>query len=172
MSKRSQLRTLPKAAQVTVGLFGIIGVCGVIRATMMVGPVDYAYFGLLLFLAVVTGHTKVRLIGGPSLSLITAVVLVAMMMLGTSAAILIGVCGVMVQCAFPPKKFILHHLIFNLGMIVVTVSMASAGYYVVVRGAHPTGIDRLVGSLLASILYYFGSSVFVSMIVGLTGARS
>ena len=93
-------------------------------------------------------------------------------MLGTSAAILIGVCGVMVQCAFPPKKFILHHLIFNLGMIVVTVSMASAGYYVVVRGAHPTGIDRLVGSLLASILYYFGSSVFVSMIVGLTGRKS
>jgi len=172
LSKKSQLRTLPRAAQVTVGLFGIMGVCGVIRAIMVIGPVDYAFFGLLLFLAVVTGHTKVRLIGGPSLSLITAVVLVTMMMLGTSASILIGVCGVVVQCAFPPKKFIPHHLIFNLGMIVLTVSMASAGYHAVVRGPHPTGIDRLVGSLLASILYYFGSSVFVSVIVGLTGRKS
>src|SRR5437016_14328393 len=89
------MRTLPRTAQVTVGLFGIMGAYGLIRAILVIGPVDYGYLGLLVFLAVVTGRTKVRLIGGSSLSLMTSVVLVAMMMLGTSAGILVGVCGVL-----------------------------------------------------------------------------
>src|SRR5207253_2120463 len=123
VGKKTQLKTLPRAAQIMVALFGIIGLSGFIRALAVLQRVDYAYFGLLLFLAVVTGHTKVRLIGGSSLSLITTVVLVTMMMLGSPAAILVGVCGVVVQCAFPPRKFILHHLIFNVGMIVLTISL-------------------------------------------------
>src|SRR5207244_1671165 len=157
------MRELPRTAQVTVGLFGIIGAYGLIRAILAIGEVDYGYLGLLVFLAVVTGRTKVRLIGGSSLSLITSVALVAMMMLGTSAAILVGVCGVTVQCFFPWRKFIPHHLIFNVVMIVVTVSVASAGYYAVVRDLHTTAMDRLLGSLIASIIYYLGSSVCVSL---------
>jgi diguanylate cyclase (GGDEF)-like protein/putative nucleotidyltransferase with HDIG domain len=155
-----------------VGLFGIIGAYGVIRAILTIGQADYGYLGLLVFLAIVTGRTKVRLVAGSSLSLITSVVLVAMMMLGTSAGILVGVCGVVVQCAFPWRKFLLHHLVFNVGMIVLTVSMSSTGYYAVVRGSHAAAIDRLVGSLIASILYYLGSSVWVSVIVGLSSRKS
>jgi diguanylate cyclase (GGDEF)-like protein/putative nucleotidyltransferase with HDIG domain len=172
LSTKPQLRTLPGAAQVAVGLFGIIGAYGLIRAILMIGRVDYGYLGLLVFLAVVTGRTKVRLIGGSSLSLITSVALVAVMMLGTSAGILVGVCGVVVQSSFPWRKFIPHHLIFNLGVIVLTVSIASAGYYAVVRGAHATAMDRLLGSLIASIIYYFGCSVCVSMILGLTSKKT
>ncbi|HYR44977.1 MAG TPA: HD domain-containing phosphohydrolase [Terriglobia bacterium] len=166
------MRTLPRIARATVGLFGIIGAYGLIRAILMIGPVDYGYFGLLVFLAVVTGRTKVRLIGGSSLSLMTTVVLVAMFMLGTSAAILVGVCGVIAQAVFPWRKFMSHHLIFNLGMIVLTISVASAGYYAVVHNLHPTAMDRLLGSLIASIIYYLGCSVCVSMIVGLSGKKS
>src|SRR2546423_15659657 len=105
------MRTLPRTAQVAVGLFGIIGAYGLSRAILAIGRVDYGYLGLLVFLAFVTGRTKVRLIGGSSLSLITSVALVAMMMLGTSAGILVGICGVVVQCTFPWRKFIPHHLI-------------------------------------------------------------
>jgi diguanylate cyclase (GGDEF)-like protein/putative nucleotidyltransferase with HDIG domain len=162
---------LPRSAQITVGVFGIIGLYGIVRAALAIGSVDYAYFGLLVFLAIVTGHTKIRLIGGPSLSLITTVALVAVMMLGTPAGVLVGLCGVIVQCVFPPRKFILHHLIFNIGMIVLTVSMASAGYYAIVRDSH-AAIDGLVGSLIASILYYFGSSICVSVIVAFSGRKS
>lgn len=172
LSKKAQLKTLPRSAQVMVTLFGIAGFCGIARAVMLIGPVDYAYFSLLLLLAAITGHTKVRLVGGSSLSLITTVVLVAMMTLGPSAGILVGVCGVVVQCAIPRKKFNLHHLVFNAGMIVLTVLLASWGYHAVVGASQAPGIDRLVGSLIASILYYFGSSVGVSMIVGLSGEKS
>lgn len=171
LTEKAQVKTLPRRAQVTVAVFGIIGLCGVIRATLMIGRVDYTYFGVLLFLAVVTGRTKVRLIGGPSLSLITAVVLVAMMTLGTSAAILVGAFGVIIQSAIPWRKFLPHHLIFNLGMIVLTISMASAGYFAIVR-PQAGGVDRLLGVLIASILYYLGSSVCVSIIVGLSGGKS
>src|SRR5437016_2367252 len=166
------MRTLPRTAQVTVGLFGIMGAYGLIRAILVIGRVDYGYLGLLVFLAVVTARTKVRLIGGSSLSLMTSVVLVAMMMLGTSAGILVGVCGVIAQGIFPWRKFIPHHLIFNVGMIVVTISGASAGYYAVVRQLHTSAMDRLLGSLIASVIYYFGCSVCVSMIVGLSGKKS
>ncbi len=166
------MKNLPSAAQAVVALFGIVGLCGVVRAVVMIGPVDYAYLGLLLFLAVITGRTKVRLVGGSSLSLITTVALVALMMFGLPAAVLVGICGVVVQCAIPWRKFILHHLVFNTGMIVVTISMASWGYYAVVENSHALWIDRLIGALVASILYYLGSSVGVSIIVGLSGKKS
>jgi diguanylate cyclase (GGDEF)-like protein/putative nucleotidyltransferase with HDIG domain len=166
------MKTLPRTAQALIVLFGIAGVCGMIRAVLVIGPVDYAFLGLLLFLALIAGRTKVRLSGGSSLSLMTTVALVAVMMLGTSAGILVGVCGVVIQSAIPWRKFILHHLSFNIGMIVLTVSLTSWGYSSVVRDAHSLWIDRLIGSLVASILYYFGSSVGVSAIMGLSGKKS
>jgi diguanylate cyclase (GGDEF)-like protein/putative nucleotidyltransferase with HDIG domain len=153
-------------------LFGIAGGVGLVRAMLDIGRTDWAYFGLLMFLAIVTGHTKVRLIGGSSLSLITTVALVAMMMLGPQPAVLVGICGVFVQCIFPRRKFIPHHLVFNFGMIVLTILMASAGYYGIVHGSHAAASDQFVGALIASLLYYLGSSVCVSMIVGLSGDKS
>jgi len=150
----------------------MIGIAGTVCATLTLGRTDYSYFWLLVFLAIVTGHAKVRLIAGSSLSLISTVVLMAVMMLGTTAGILVGVCGVFVQSIFPPRKFVLHQLIFNLGMIVLTIWMAGTAYYGVVGDFHAAGIDRLIGALIASIIYYLGSSIFVSMIVGLSSNKS
>jgi diguanylate cyclase (GGDEF)-like protein/putative nucleotidyltransferase with HDIG domain len=172
LSNKAQFKGLPPYARTAVVLFGLAGVFGVLQAVRHIGPIDYAYFGLLIFLAVVTAHTKVRLIRGGSLSLLTTVALVSMMMLGTNAAILVGICGVLVQCAFPPRRFILHHFIFNTGMIVLTVWMAGTGYYFVVRGAHTSASDQFIGSLIASLLYYLGNSLCVSSIVGLSSRKS
>src|SRR5437667_912976 len=146
----------------------MIGISGLIWAIFTLEPMDYSYFWLFLFLAVVTGQSKVRLIAGSSLSLITTVVLIAVMMLGTSAGSLVGICGVFVQSIFPSRKFVFHQLIFNLGMIVLTTWLSSAAYYTVARNIHAMGIDPLTGALVASIVYYLGCSVCVSMIVGLS----
>jgi diguanylate cyclase (GGDEF)-like protein/putative nucleotidyltransferase with HDIG domain len=171
LSNKAQFKGLPLAAQVAVVLFGLAGLCGVVAARSL-GQIDYAYFGLFIFLAVVTAHTKVRLIGGSSLSLLTTVALVTVMMLGTEAAVLVGICGMIVQCAFPPRRFIPHHFVFNMGMIVLTVWMAGTGYYFVVRGPHTSASDQLIGSLIASLLYYVGNSFCVSSIVGLSSEKS
>ncbi|HEY2379754.1 MAG TPA: hypothetical protein VGK48_01110, partial [Terriglobia bacterium] len=141
MSAKAQFGSLPVQARTAVVLFGLVGAGGLLQALLHAGTVDFPYFSLLIFLAIVGGHAKVRLVGGSSLSLITTVVLVALMMLGTQPAILVGSCGVVAQCAFPPKKFIPHHLVFNLGMIVLAISMASAGYYGIVRGTHAGPVD-------------------------------
>ena len=172
MSKQGQLWALPRAAQVAVCLFGMIGISGLIWAIFTLEPMDYSYFWLFLFLAIVTGQAKVRLIAGSSLSLITTVVLIAVMMLGTPAGTLVGICGVFVQSIFPSRKFVFHQLIFNLGMIVLTTWLSSAAYYKVARNIHAVGIDRLTGALVASIVYYLGCSVCVSMIVGLSSKKS
>src|SRR5437867_1086518 len=150
----------------------MIGISGLIGAILTLEPLDYSYFWLLLFLAVVTGQAKVRLIAGSSLSLIATVVLIAVMMLGTPAGTLVGICGVFVQSIFPSRKFVFHQLIFNLGMIVLTTWLSSAAYYTVARNIHAMGIDRLTGALVASIVYYLGCSVCVSMIVGLSSKKS
>jgi diguanylate cyclase (GGDEF)-like protein/putative nucleotidyltransferase with HDIG domain len=172
LSNKTEFKGLPPVAKAAVILFGLAGVLGVLTAERSIGPIDYAYFGLLVFLAMVTAHTKVRLIGGSSLSLLTTVALVSMMMLGTKAAVLVGICGVLVQCGFPPRRFIPHHFVFNLGMIVLTIWMAGTGYYLVVRGPHTAASDQFIGSLLASLLYYAGNSLCVSLIVGLSSQKS
>src|SRR5881296_2239954 len=150
----------------------MIGISGLIGAILTLELMDYSYFWLFLFLAIVTGQAKVRLIAGSSLSLTTTVVLIAVMMLGTPAGTLVGICGVFVQSIFPSRKFVFRQFIFNLGMIVLTTWLSSAAYYKVARDAHAMGIDRLTGALVASIVYYLSCSVCVSMIVGLSGKKS
>jgi diguanylate cyclase (GGDEF)-like protein/putative nucleotidyltransferase with HDIG domain len=155
---------VPTGAKIAVVVFGIGGCYALVRTILGLGAVDHGYFALMLFLAIVTSHTKVRLIGGSSLSLLTMVVLLTLMMLGTKAALLVGVCGVMVQSMFPPRRFIPHHLVFNIGMISLTVSMAGAGYH--------AAKDPFVGSMVGSFLYYVGNSVCVSLAVGLATRKS
>src|SRR5947199_3287728 len=96
----------------------MIGISGLIWAIFTLEPMDYSYFWLFLFLAIVTGQAKVRLFAGSSLSLITTVVLIAVMMLGTPAGTLIGNGGVFVQSLFPLSKFVFRKFNFNLVMIV------------------------------------------------------
>jgi diguanylate cyclase (GGDEF)-like protein/putative nucleotidyltransferase with HDIG domain len=148
-----------------------VGVCALVRSVLDLGPIEYYWFGLMVFVAVVTAHTKVHLIGGSSLSLLTTVALISVMVLGTNPAVLVGICGVFVQCAFPQKRFIPHHFAFNLGMIGLTVSMSGTAYHWIVQGSTNVS-DRLVGSLIASLLYYFGNSLCVSLIVALSGRKS
>jgi diguanylate cyclase (GGDEF)-like protein/putative nucleotidyltransferase with HDIG domain len=171
LANKPQLKTLPKAARIAVLLFGLVGILGVLRALFDTAAMSSSYFVLMAFLAVVTAHTKVRLMGS-SLSLLTTVALVAVMMLGTKPAVLVGVIGVVTQCALPPRRFIFHHLAFNLGMIVATIYAVGAGYYAVVRTTPSPAGDLLIGALIASLIYYLGNSLCVSLIISLTNKKS
>src|SRR5437667_11567722 len=110
----------------------MIGISGLIGAILTLEPLDYSYFWLLLFLAVVTGQAKVRLIAGSSLSLIATVVLIAVMMLGTPAGTLVGICGVFVQFIFPSRKFVFLLLILFFGMFVITSWVSCAVCFYVI----------------------------------------
>jgi len=171
LSKKGHFKGLPRSAQIAVILFGIVGFCALTRSALYLGPIEYYWFGLMVFVAVVTAHTKVQLIGGSSLSLLTAVALSSVMVLGTKPAVLVAICGVFVQFTFPRKKFVPHFLVFNLGMIGLTVTMAGTAYHWIVQDSQSVS-DRLVGSMIASLLYYFGNSLCVSLMVGLSHRKS
>src|SRR5205809_6362803 len=126
----------------------MIGISGLIWAIFTLEPMDYSYFWLFLFLAIVTGQAKVRLIAGSSLSLITTVVLIAVMMLGTPAGTLVGIYGVFVRSISPSRKFVFHQLILILGIIVLTTLLTTAASSKVARDVHAMGIDRLTGTLV------------------------
>lgn len=172
MSKKLDFKSLTIGARSAVIVFGIAGLCGLAVSSRNVRLADYASFGLMVFLAIVTAHSKIRLFGGSSISLLTAVVLISIMMLGTPAAVLVGACGVVVQCVFPWRRLIPHHLVFNIGMIWLTASMSGIGYHWVVSGSRTTMSDQFVGSLVASLLYYFGNSLCVSLIISLSSRKS
>src|SRR6266850_8559916 len=133
LGKKPQFKDLPPAARIAVILFGIGGLWALMRSTLVLGPIEFYWFGLMVFVAIVTAHTKVQLIGGSSLSLLTAVALSSVMVLGTKPAVLVAICGVFVQFTFPRKKFVPHFLIFNLGMIGLTVTMAGTAYHWIVQ---------------------------------------
>ena len=169
VSEKTRFGTIPWKARALVVAFGIVGFYELILAILNVRGADYYALGLMLFLGVVTARVKVRLIAGSMLSLLTAVVLASLMMLGPGAALLVGACGVIVQGAFPIRRMVPHHLAFNLGMITLTVSMAGIGYYWMAPNAQAPLADQFAGAMVAALIYYLGNSVYISTVVSLSG---
>jgi len=161
-------KDLPISARAGVCAFGVVGAAALLVALTRASSLDAGAFFLMLSLAVVTARAKVRLIGGSTLSLLTSVVLATVMWLGTEAAIIISMVGVVVQSAIPWRPKAAHHVIFNIGMVGVTVTLAGLGYDFIVRDQLPTAADQFAGILAASFIYYLCNSVFVSMIVSMT----
>ena len=172
MSAKAQFSGLPPAARFAVVLAEIVGLCALIGSTRAAGTLDAVHFGLMLFLAIVTAHAKVRLIGGSSLSLLTPVVLTSLIILGSDAAVIVGVCGVYVQTAFPRNRCSGHHIVFNIGMITLTVLLAGIGYDWIAHGPQSTVSNQFLGSVVASLIYYLGNTICVSIIVALCTRRS
>jgi diguanylate cyclase (GGDEF)-like protein/putative nucleotidyltransferase with HDIG domain len=172
LSGKPNFSSIPRKAQALVLYFGVMGSYELIVALQEVRLKDAHALALMLFLAVVTARTKVRLIAGSTLSLLTTVVLASLLMLGPKTAILVGACGVLVQCVFPIKRMIPHHLFFNLGMIALTISMAGMGYYWLVPKPDSALADQFAGALVASLIYYLGNSVYVSTVVSFSGRGS
>src|SRR5438552_17953691 len=90
LNDKAQFQSLPPAARLAVAVFGMVGLLLLIVSTRGAGRLDAAHFGLMLFLAVVTAHAKVRLIGGSSLSLLTTVGLMFVMVLGSEAGVIVS----------------------------------------------------------------------------------
>ena len=169
MSKQTRYRDLSVTARVVIALSATLGVTLAVNSIAAFDWAQYAPFLGMLAVAVLTANTTVRLMGGSSLSLLTSVVLMSLISLGSDAAVLIGICGVIAQTTIPTRKLISYTLAFNVGMIGATVWLAGLAYKTFSIGG-PSG--PLIGLLTATLVYYLGNSTLVSMIVGLTTGRS
>ncbi|MDP6045402.1 MAG: hypothetical protein QGG25_07330, partial [Phycisphaerae bacterium] len=149
MGKQSKYWDLPVKCQAAIAVSGTLGVILAISALVQFDWTQYWGFLAILAVAVVTANTKVRLLGGSSLSLLTSVVLMALVWLGLEAAVMIGVIGVVLQTAVPARTVVSYNLAFNVGMIAVTVWAAGLGYELSDFGG-VSGI--LVGLMVASFI--------------------
>ena len=160
---------MPLTARFAIALFAILGMTSAVYAvTTHMGFAPGRLF-LLMAAATVCAKAKVKLYKTSTISLLTSVVLLAVVMEGLMAALIVAVFGVAVQMVVPSKKLVLHQLVFNLGMIAMTVtatwfthqSLASAST------ANPLTTEALA-TLMASFVYFLGNSISVSLIIALT----
>ena len=173
MRNQSTFSTMPLRARFAIALFAIMGLASAVyAATVHMGFAPGRLF-LLMAAASVCAKAKVRLYKTSTISLLTSVVLLAVVTEGLTAALIVAVFGVAVQMVVPSKKLVLHQLVFNLGMIAMTVtatwfahqSLASA------RMANPLSTEA-IATLMASFVYFLGNSISVSLIIALTKKMS
>ena len=168
VGKQSRYWDLPVKCRVAIAVSFTAGAALGISAFLQFDWTQYWGFLAILAVATVTANTKVRLLGGSSLSLLTSVVLMAVVSLGMEAAIMIGVIGVVLQTAVPARTVVSYNLAFNVGMIAVTVWGSGLAYELANFGG---ASGALVGLMAASFIYYLGNSVFVSVIVALSSGQ-
>ena len=154
-------------------MFAIMGFASVVYVVVHDMRFAPGHLGLLMAAATACAKAKVKLYKASTISLLTSVVLLAIVMDGLASALIVAVFGVTVQMAVPPKKLVLHQLIFNLGMIATTVtatwftheSLAGVGT------ANPLSTEAMA-TLMASFVYFLGNSISVSLIIALTRKMS
>ncbi len=164
---------MPLTARVGIMMFAIMGFASVVYVVVHDMRFAPGHLGLLMAAATACAKAKVKLYKASTISLLTSVVLLAIVMDGLASALIVAVFGVTVQMAVPPKKLVLHQLIFNLGMIATTVTAtwftheSLAG----VRTANPLSTEAMA-TLMASFVYFLGNSISVSLIIALTQKMS
>jgi len=166
MNHKSKSQSLPVKVKTAILLFSAAALIVVTLSVMFQQEWSLGRLALFIALAVATARKKVQLSETSTISLLTSVVLLAVMLDGPGAASLVGICGVIVQTIRPNKRIILHQAAFNVSMITLTVGATALVYHFIARGQ---GFSAdLLAMIAASVTYFFGNSVFVATIVGLS----
>ena len=173
MKPINEFKKLSRQAQLVIVLFGMGGLLWA-GWTLLSGALPQAGRLLpLLILGAATARAKVKLTKTSTLSLLTAVVMLSLMMDGIIAAAVVGVAGVTVQAFLPSRKFVMHRFVFNAAMVVIAIQAASVPYYwVISQNLAAALISHVLGIAAASLTYYLGNSISVSMIVAATECKS
>ncbi len=173
MKPTNDFKKLSVPARAAIVLFGIAAVLSA-GWSVFSGQAPHAgRFVLLIVLGAVSAHAKVKLTKTSSLSLLTSVVMLSLMLDGMVTALAVGITGVTVQAFLPSRKFIVHRFVFNAAMVILAIHAASVPYYwVVSQNLALTVLGHILGMAAASLTYYLGNSVSVSLIVGLTESKS
>jgi hypothetical protein len=173
MKNQNGFSTMPATARFAVVLFALLGFAAIVYGVVFHMGFAPGRLFLLMAAAAICARAKVKLYKTSTISLLTAVVLLAVIREGLASALIVAVFGVMVQTVVPSKKMVLHQLAFNFGMIALTVtatwfthqSLSSTG------AANPLSMEAMA-TLIASFVYFLGNSMSVSLIIGLTKKTS
>jgi hypothetical protein len=174
MKPLSKFKALSIQARLVIALFGVVALFAAVWGGMRSGQVPEAgRLAFLVILGAATAHARVKLSKTSSLSLLTSVVMLSLMVDGVLAAVVVGVTGVTVQAFLPSRKFVVHRFVFNTAMVVLAIQAASVPYYwVISQNLAATLVSHVLGIAAASLTYYLGNSISMSLIVALTECKS
>jgi len=165
MNSEKSFKTIPVQARFAVIFFSLAGLLAVFGSMFFTRQSPISQTLLLVVIGVVMARAKVKLAGTSTISLLTTTVLLALMMGGTAMAVIVGICGVTAQTLLPSRKIVLHQLAFNIGMIALTVCATGWAVHMLIRGSV---LDQLLIAPVASLVYFFGNSSSIALIIGLS----
>src|SRR5712692_11847987 len=108
MKAQSTFTTMPASARFAIVLFAILGLAAVVYSVIFHMGFAPGRLFLLMAAATICAQAKVKLYKTSTISLLTAVVLLAVIREGLASALIVAVFGVMVQTVVPSKKMVLH----------------------------------------------------------------
>jgi signal transduction histidine kinase len=170
------LRALPGRAQwfvATVIGAGLIGF-GIFVPRALPNPL---LFAVLLAAAFLTSTWKVQLpialASGSSLSVAYAVDIMALLLLGPEAAMMIAVASAWTQCTVRvTQRYPLYRTAFSIGGQAVTMAVTAAVYWLGGGPRSPLTVPALAGPLVASLVTYFlVNTSLVAAAIGLSTGR-
>jgi diguanylate cyclase (GGDEF)-like protein len=170
------LAGVPPAARIYVGLVCAVAGVVLLRAIVGVGPAPTAAMSLLMLLSLLASMIKVEIPVFGNASTLTAchvIDLIALVMYGTHAGVLVGAWGAWTQCTFrtrvrnPP-----HQTAFSVASLAVT--MWTAGTVFEAMSGMPAGASSLrrwepLGA--AAAVFFVCNSGLVAGAVALTTAK-
>jgi hypothetical protein len=163
-------KTLPFAARGIIVLFAAAGIASIALALWYQSFFSATRLGFLPLLAAVSAQYKARVYRETTISILTPVVMIGVIADEPAVSMLAAICGITIQMLLPSKKLILHRLIFNAGMIALTVAATWWTHRVVTTANHSADATscEIVATILASFVYFLSNSIFIALIISTT----
>jgi hypothetical protein len=168
--KPNGFKTLPFLARGIIVLFAAAGLASIALALRYQSLFSATRLGFLPFLAAVSAHYKAKVYRETTISFLTSIVMIGVIIDEPAVSMLAAICGVTVQALLPSKKLVLHRVIFNAGMIALTVAATWWTHRVVAAASHvfDATSSEIAAVILASFVYFLGNSIFVALIISAT----
>jgi signal transduction histidine kinase/ActR/RegA family two-component response regulator len=169
--------TLPRAPRVYVALVVAGGAATLVASVPRTFP-DPGLFLFLLLAACLTSAWKINLpiplASGSTLSVSYAADLMALLLLGPRAAVLVAVAGVWTQCTVNVKqRYPLYRTVFSLGAEAITMAATGVVYQALGGTSGPFDVASLMKPLVGAIATYFCLNTgLVALAIAVSTGRS
>src|SRR5260370_19567382 len=140
-------------ARAIIIIFAAAGVASIALALWHQSLFSATRLGFLPFLAALSARYKAKLYRETTISFLTSVVMIGVITDEPAVSMLAAICGVTIQTLLPSKKLVPYRLIFNAGMIALTVAATWWTHRVVATANH--FFDATSSELAAAILASF-----------------
>ena len=170
------LSSLPRAARVYVALVIVAGVTTAVAFAPRALPDPGLFFFLLLAVCLTSAwkvNLPIHLASGSTLSVSYAANLMALLLLGPRAAIIVAAAGVWTQCTVNVRqRYPLYRTVFSTAAEVMTMAATGTVFELLGGTTGPFEVALLVKPLVGAIATYFCLNTgFVAVAIGLSTGR-